>query len=218
MIFEKTKISSRPGIGIVVLAVFHFFGIVGLFTPFRDWFIGLTWLNLLISFVILLLYNLADRERLAVFLVVCYLLGFFAEFLGVNYGLIFGNYAYGEVLGWQLFGVPVVIGINWFVVSYCCVHLAAMINSKWYFTIIGGSIFTVLLDFLIEPVAIQLGYWTWEGGDIPISNYLGWFLVSLLILGVFRILRIKTNNPLALPLLIIQVVFFVLVQLLSQHL
>lgn len=42
-------------------------------------------------------------------------------------------------------------------------------------------------DWLMEPVAIRLGYWKWGGdGSIPLFNYACWFIVSLLLLLVFN--------------------------------
>ncbi len=44
----------------------------------------------------------------------------------------------------------------------------------------------LLMDLLIEPVAIHLGYWSWTGGDIPIQNYLSWFVISLVMALVMQ--------------------------------
>ena len=35
-----------------------------------------------------------------------------SEILGVNYGLIFGDYIYLDNLGYKVFGVPVIIGLT----------------------------------------------------------------------------------------------------------
>ena len=40
-----------------------------------------------------------------------------AEILVVSYGIIFGNYKYGEILGYKVLGVPLIIGINWCILS-----------------------------------------------------------------------------------------------------
>lgn len=51
-----------------------------------------------------------------------------AEILVVSYGIIFGNYKYGEILGYKVLGVPLIIGINWCIL-----------------TLIKGAIFTLFL-------------------------------------------------------------------------
>ena len=40
----------------------------------------------------------------------------------------------------------------------------------------AASLMTAM-DFLIEPVAIRAGWW-WSAGDIPISNYVTWWIVA----------------------------------------
>ena len=36
----------------------------------------------------------------------------------------------------------------------------------------------VTLDFLIEPVAIELGFWQWHADKIPFENYVAWFILA----------------------------------------
>jgi uncharacterized membrane protein len=31
----------------------------------------------------------------------------------------------------------------------------------------------------MEPAAVKLGFWNWNGGHIPIHNYFSWFWTSL---------------------------------------
>ena len=47
------------------------------------------------------------------------------------------------------------------------------------------------IDLLIDPLAANaLGYWKWESGGpfygIPWSNFLGWFVVSLILFALAR--------------------------------
>jgi putative membrane protein len=64
-------------------------------------------------------------------------------------------------------------------------------------------------DMILEPVAVKLGYWKWLGnGSIPATNYLCWFLISALLITVFRLLRFSKHNQFAVHLLIIEMLFF----------
>ncbi|HAK11549.1 MAG TPA: hypothetical protein DCO78_05820, partial [Chitinophagaceae bacterium] len=56
--------------------------------------------------------------RFWLFAVLAFATGMITEMIGVNTGLLFGNYAYGEVMGAKLNGVPLLIGVNWFVVVF----------------------------------------------------------------------------------------------------
>jgi putative membrane protein len=66
----------------------------------------------------------------------------------------------------------------------------------------------VLFDWLMEPVAVKLGFWTWLSLDIPVYNYVCWFIVSAGLLVLFRKWEQPKANPFALHLLCIQVLFF----------
>ena len=51
------------------------------------------------------------------------------ESLGVNYGLIFGNYEYGNNLGFKFFGVPFLIGINWIILTAISANTASFLTK-----------------------------------------------------------------------------------------
>ena len=51
----------------------------------------------------------------------------------------------------------------------------------------------VLLDIMIEPVAIELDFWQWEGGNIPLQNYLMWFIVALFMNWIISFNKLYLN-------------------------
>jgi bisanhydrobacterioruberin hydratase len=77
--------------------------------------------------------------------------------------------------------------------------------------IIDGATLAVFFDWLMEPVAVQLGYWKWNGA-IPFYNYLCWFMVSIVLLTAFHLLKFNKQNKFAVHLLMIQVLFFLLLR------
>ena len=52
------------------------------------------------------------------------------EFLGVNYGYIFGNYAYGSNLGYKIGGVPVMICVNWVILTIITADVSSYIHKN----------------------------------------------------------------------------------------
>lgn len=66
------------------------------------------------------------------------------------------------------------------------------------------------LDVLIEPVAIDLSFWTWTNPTVPLSNYLAWFLTAFLMGLVFNFLSFNKNNSMAWYVFGIQILFFTL--------
>ena len=66
----------------------------------------------------------------------------------------------------------------------------------------------VLLDWLIEPVAVKYDFWQWTNTVVPMQNYIAWFIISALLLFIFNKFEFQKNNKLAQALYIIQLVFF----------
>jgi putative membrane protein len=66
----------------------------------------------------------------------------------------------------------------------------------------------VFLDFLMEPVAIKLGFWNWKNGVIPFYNYVCWFATALVIQFLYRKWRLNEANNVAVALFIYLTIFF----------
>lgn len=136
------------------------------------------------------------------------LAGYLLEVEGVSTGLIFGSYNYGDTLGPKLFDVPLILGFNWFFMVYCSTQIAMLL--KWPLlptAILSGAIMTVY-DLVLEPNAIALNFWTWEGGTIPLQNYVAWFLFGTLFCLFYLYRSTPVKNPMAIFLFTIQWVFF----------
>jgi putative membrane protein len=194
-------------LSIYIIFILHIVGITGSLIPATsELTIGLTPINLIISSI--LLAGQSPTKKLLWFFIVSLVVGMTIEIVGVNTGWPFGTYTYGKVLGIKLFDVPLIIGVNWFMLSYALGMISSRItNKKWLAILIGATLMTAL-DTLIEQVAIKLDYWQWTGSEIPISNYISWWLVSAVILTVFSQLHFNKKNTLAIPLIISQVVYF----------
>jgi putative membrane protein len=79
--------------------------------------------------------------------------------------------------------------------------------------IIDGATLAVFFDWLMEPVAVKLGYWSWNGdGSIPMFNYICWFIVSIVLLTVFHFANFNKQNKFAVNLLLTQLMFFLLLR------
>lgn len=214
---------ASPRIPLFLALLFHIVGVIGiLFTPYKDWFINNTPLTLILMGVLLA----ASQERLEKgfigFFLLAFITGMVTEMIGVNTGILFGDYAYGTVMGPKLLGVPFLIGMNWFVIVFCCGSLMQELNKvmlakyeapipraivKWS-VVIDGAVMATFFDWLMEPVAVHLGFWVWDGGTIPMLNYACWFVISAVLLAIQQQLKIQAQNHFAIHLLIIQSLFF----------
>ncbi len=216
---------SKVHIATFITLLFHVSGCIGMFTRHREWFIQHTPLNLVIVFVLLLWTQRVKNIAFFIFVGLAFATGMVTEMIGVNTGLLFGDYRYGTVLGPAINNVPWLIGVNWFTVVYCSgvlVHTlhhwlakqrgidARMLPPAILFfsLVVDAALLTTFFDWVMEPVAVQLGFWSWGGENIPFKNYFCWFVISALLLVVFKLLRFDKQNQFAVHLLLIQLLFF----------
>ena len=170
----------------------------------------LTPLNLLLTGMILFHFETAKNRSYFIFLLTSIILGFAIEVLGVKTGSIFGNYTYSHVLGPHLLDVPLIIGLNWAILIYCSGLFAKRLFKNIFLQALIGACIMTILDFFIEPAAIELNFWRWEGEAIPLKNYLAWFIFSFGMLYFFLRIHPQSKNPIAEKLLAILLAFFIL--------
>ncbi|MEM9416982.1 MAG: carotenoid biosynthesis protein [Bacteroidota bacterium] len=180
-----------------LLVVCYTLGIVGLCSPYQQQVLPLTPLILLATAGLLLGHHQPWHWPFVRFCGVAGAIGFFVEVVGVHTGMIFGSYYYGTPLGWQLWGVPVVIGLNWVILVYIAGHLVSPLSVSLSMKCFLGALMVVLIDWLMEPVAVQLGFWYWTGQHIPTQNYVAWYVLAWGLLRLFYRVGKHPFNPLA---------------------
>jgi len=200
----------------IVVVLWYLVGVAGfMIQPLRPLFQLLTPWGMVAAGALLMYFHEPKNLKSWLAFAGIALVGFFAELIGVNTQRLFGHYIYGEVLGFKLWNTPLTIGINWLVLVYCISALTKSIRDRWFFPLVGATAM-VAFDWLMEPVAIATGMWNWPEGSIPLKNYMDWFLISGFLFLMIRILKIETNNRIAGILLLMQVVFFLVLNLLIR--
>jgi putative membrane protein len=208
------KKAIKPVYVIVFLILFYSVGIAGLLLPaMRDLFVRLTPLSLLMSFILLMLFYPGWSARTIIFSLVVFMAGFMFEALGVATGKIFGEYTYGSVLGIKLWDTPLMIGINWLMLTCTTWDLAGRIRARKAFRVLAASGLMVVLDLLLEPVAMKMGMWSWAHNAIPFRNYIAWFLISGIFFSLAAVLKIEFRNKISVALWFILFIFFLLLNL-----
>lgn len=226
-----TKRNITINIALFIALLFHFCGAVGMIaTGYRQWFINNTPLTLLLMCALLVITQSGKNARYWIFFALCFFAGFLAEVAGVNTGLLFGDYEYGNVLGYKLWNVPLLIGVNWFVIIFCAGSITQQLN-EWIlkkmgndekpariiqqFSFIADAAFlAVFFDWVMEPAAIKLQFWKWlPDGKIPFYNYVCWFVISAMLLFIFNRFNFNKHNQFAVHLFIMQVLFFTALRL-----
>ena len=165
----------------LILYVFFIVGIAGHFSEkFYDAMLALTpYILFGMGIFVLIISGVFRSEHFVKWFIVTYLITLSLEVIGVKTGKIFGDYVYGDVLGFKILGVPLIIGFNWLFVLSGAISLSSMISNNKIIVVFLTAIFSVVFDYLLEPVAMKLGYWQWSDGIIPFQNYVAWFLISL---------------------------------------
>ena len=204
---EELSINRKA---ISVIVIFHLIGLIGLSIPFtRPIFLQIVPWHLLLMLVVIVLNHNKIDSRFIFFLVIIFISGFAAEWVGIHKHWFFGDYTYGETLGTKILGVPLIVGVNWFLLTYSASVLMQRSRLKsMFFRVIIGSFILVLLDFLIEPLAIRLDYWHWADNVVPFKNYLSWFLAGVVMLSIYELFRFKYQRVVAPVLLLTQFTFF----------
>ena len=192
--------------GIWLLLIFHIIGYALFIQDAEN--AKLTFMNIWLCGTVVFFSEKLELRAL-IPLVVIFAGGYFAEFSGVHTGVLFGEYQYGEALGWPLWGIPVVMGMNWYATVVTSSSLAMRVVKNKFLQALLAAILCTGLDILIEPVAIKYDFWAWGGGEIPIQNYIAWFGFSFLFALVY-VFATRVRNNTASGLWFIWLAFFLL--------
>lgn len=200
----------------IIVVVWYLVGIAGfMIRPLAPLFQKLTPFGIVLAAALLFYFHEPKNRKSGLIFSGIAVAGFIVEVIGVNTQLIFGFYSYGNSLGPKIWNTPLAIGINWLILIYCISAWAKPIRDTWYFPLVGATMM-VTFDWLMEPVAIATDMWGWACNSIPLKNYTDWFLVSGVLFLIIRILKIEIRNPIANLLFLMQLIFFLSLNLLFR--
>ena len=210
--------ANKKNISIFIIWLVHISGLLGMVFYDLDFFAGYTSINLFLMSIILFANIKLNNKNQIFTLLLIFLIGMFSEFIGVNYGLIFGEYIYGNNLGFKLFGVPFLIGLNWVILTVICANIASILikNNSIIQMIFLGTILMLLMDFVMEPIAPKLDLWKFKNLVVPTSNYIGWLIISIFTQTIYNIQFKEKEVKLSFNLYTAIFTFFVSLNLILQ--
>ena len=86
-------------------------------------------------------------------------------------------------------------------------------SSNIYIISFSTGAITVLFDYIMEPVAIRYDYWSWQGGAIPLQNYIAWFIIATLFAFLHEKMHVKHKSIIPSFVVGIQLLFFLALRL-----
>lgn len=200
---------NHKALVITILWVFHLTAVIGVTLGFKDWFISKTPLTLSLMFISLIIYYPIRQIRYWFLGFILFAGGFIAEWIGVHYGILFGDYHYGNNLGFKLDGIPLMIGVNWSILVLITGVISNHISNNIVARATIGAILMVFLDYFMETSAPIFDFWIWDIGYAPLQNYIAWFCIALVLQFIFQISKITGDLAISLHLYAAQLIFFI---------
>ena len=130
--------------------------------------------------------------------------GLLIEVIGSRTGIPFGSYDYTGRLVPIIAGVPIIVALAWFAMGAAAWATVAFITERRLLRILLGAVALTAWDVFLDPQMVDAGFWAWEPGSwwtfrgIPLVNYGGWLLFSLVVMGILEWLA---GPPRSVPLL-----------------
>ncbi len=194
-----TKVLATFGI-LVLLTLGAFFMVNVEMPPWAHYLSGLNVILFAIPGFCAVTRWLGKRDAVVLFAVLG-LLALVIETLAIITGFPYGHFGYSELLGYRLFGyTPWTVALAWTPLVLAAYSVAVRTVNSPIFRIVGVAVLLVVFDLVLDPGAVQLGFWRYQdGGDfygVPLSNFLGW-----LFSGFFAAVAMEIFTRLIKPLL-----------------
>lgn len=134
------------------------------------------------------------------------------EAIGTHTGYPFGTYFYTDKLQPQLYQVPLLIPLAWFMLLSCAWAVAWRWHTRPLIFAIVAGVAVMAWDLFLDPQMVAWGYWVWPNGGsyfgIPLLNFLGWWLTGTVLTLIVWPIFPKTPPPLLLLLFLYAVIWF----------
>ena len=203
-------INHKNKFAIGIIWLFHLSAIIGISMGYKDWFASKTPLNLIIQNILLLLLIPTKWKKAILVYSILAFLGMGIEIIGVNSGFPFGSYLYGDNLGLKLFGVPLLIGLNWALLVFITSSIIPKsLNKSKLAKAIVGALLMLVLDYFMEFTAPVLDFWEFTPINPPLSNYISWFIAAFAMHLFLQFKQVRAEKLLSTHLYAAQLIFFI---------
>ena len=143
------------------------------------------------------------------FLFITFTYALVIEQIGSRTGWPFGSYEYSGSLGYQIYGVPLVVPFAWVMLAHPLFIAARKVTRNWIF--LYGGFGMMAWDLFLDPQMVSAERWVWDftgasvpfQPEIPLSNTFGWLLTGMGLMAILNLVlrkdRRKVSTSTAVP-------------------
>jgi uncharacterized membrane protein len=136
-----------------------------------------------ILFILALIHALVEgknnRVQRILLLLTLFVYGILLEYVGI----ISGHHYYAEEPIMILGVVPLSIPLAWVGIIYSVMIVGERLKLSLWNRILTTTLLALSLDWGMDPIAVELGLWTWvhvgSFFTVPTFNFIGWFFIPI---------------------------------------
>ncbi|MFX0012689.1 MAG: carotenoid biosynthesis protein [Candidatus Hermodarchaeota archaeon] len=144
-----------------------------------------------ILFILALIHALIEgknnRVQRILLLLTLFVYGILLEYVGI----ISGHHYYAEEPIMILGLVPLSIPLAWVGIIYSVMIVGERLELSLWNRILTTTLLALSLDWGMDPIAVELGLWTWvhvgSFFTVPTFNFIGWFFIPIAYLIAYNL-------------------------------
>jgi putative membrane protein len=137
------------------------------------------------------------------FLFITFTYALLVEQIGSKTGWPFGTYEYSGSLGYQIYGVPLVVPFAWVMLAHPIFIATRKVTKNWVF--LYGGLGMMAWDLFLDPQMVSAERWVWDFNgtsvpfqpEIPLSNAFGWLLTGMGLMAILNLALRKDRRKVA---------------------
>jgi uncharacterized membrane protein len=191
---------------LIFLWIIHIAALIGIALGYEDFFLTKSPFTLLYLLFLMIFFFKIDSQKTVLLFAVFMITGIAVEWIGVHTGNLFGDYYYGKNFGPKIDGIPILIGVNWAILTFTSHVIAKKFLNSRIGIIALGAFLMVGLDYFLEQICDFSGFWHFNGGA-GWFNYLCWFVVAAILHAIALQFKLKGSKLISYHLYSVQLFF-----------
>jgi uncharacterized membrane protein len=191
---------------LIFLWIIHIAALIGIALGYEDFFLPKSPFTLLYLLFLMIFFFKIESQKTVLLFAVFMVTGIAVEWIGVHTGSLFGDYYYGKNFGPKIDGIPILIGVNWAILTFTSHVIAKKFFSSRIAIIALGAFLMVGLDYFLEQICDFSGFWHFNGGA-GWFNYFCWFVIAAILHAITLQFKLKGSKLISYHLYSVQLFF-----------